>query len=73
MIETSGSYLSKIFTVQMVDKRRLISNNIWDVYYTLGIEAARKALLEEIKSVLNFFNIYLNAKNIMILIDTMTV
>ena len=45
--ETDGSNYKKLLGLPFVDNTRTISNNVWDIYYTLGIEAARQFLIEE--------------------------
>jgi hypothetical protein len=41
MVETDGSNLRKIFAHPAVDMTRTVCNNVWEIYQTLGIEAAR--------------------------------
>ena len=45
--ETDGSNYKKLLGLSFVDDTRTISNNVWDIYYTLGVEAARQFLIEE--------------------------
>ncbi|KAG1001785.1 hypothetical protein G6F27_012554 [Rhizopus arrhizus] len=44
----SGSNLMQLFALDEIDSNRTISNNILDVYHTLGLEAARDVLHEEL-------------------------
>ena len=46
-IETRHKRFLKILTMEMTDFKRTRSSNVWDVYETLGIEAAREYLLQE--------------------------
>jgi DNA-directed RNA polymerase II subunit RPB1 len=55
----------------MVDSRRTISNDVNEIYQTLGVEAAREMLLNEIKEVLNDSGA-VNYRHIALLVDTMT-
>ena len=43
-IQTSGSNLQKVRQIEGVDKARTTTNNIFEIYQALGIEAARAAL-----------------------------
>jgi DNA-directed RNA polymerase subunit A" len=45
--ETDGSNYNKLLGLSFVDDTRTISNNVWDIYNTLGVEAARQFLIEE--------------------------
>ena len=72
VFETEGSNLMKIFELDEVDFKRTISNDINDIYEILGIEAARKILIEEIKKLFNAYGIYINYRHISILCDYMT-
>jgi DNA-directed RNA polymerase II subunit RPB1 len=40
-----------------------------DIYNCLGVEAARKAIMKEIRVVLEFFTIYVNYRHISMLAD----
>ena len=45
--ETDGSNYKKILGLPFIDNTKTISNNVWDIYSTLGVEAARQFLIEE--------------------------
>lgn len=45
--ETDGSNFKKILGLPLVDSTKTVSNNVWDIYNTLGVEAARQFLIEE--------------------------
>jgi len=51
-----------------VDYTRTISNNVWDIYETLGIEAAREFLIEEFMGIMEGINIC----HAQLLVDRMT-
>lgn len=72
MLETNGSNLQEVLQLDFVDKRRTTSDNLYQIYNLFGIEAARKFLLEELRSVICFDNSSLDNRHIMILTDTMT-
>ena len=72
VLETDGTNLAKIFEVDEVDFTRTISNDINEIYNVLGIEAVRRALLDELRKVLKPYGIYVNYRHISILCDLMT-
>ena len=45
VIQTAGSNLSKIIYVDGIDLSRVTTNNVYEIWQTLGIEAARTALV----------------------------
>ena len=72
IFETDGSNLQKIFEIDEIDHKRTISNDINDIYNVMGIEAARKAIINELREVLKCYGIYINYRHISILVDFMT-
>ena len=72
ILETDGTNLIKVFEIEEIDFKRTISNDIYEVYNVLGIEAARKVLIKEIRRVLDSYGIYINYRHISILVDFMT-
>lgn len=72
VIETEGSNLGMLLSHDLVDKTRTISNNMWEIYNTLGIEAARNFLIEEFSAVVSSDGTYVNDSHIKLLVDTMT-
>jgi DNA-directed RNA polymerase beta' subunit len=48
-VETEGTNFKELLSLpDFVDYIRTTSNNVWDIYYTLGIEAARYFLINEL-------------------------
>jgi len=45
--ETEGSNFRDLLKLNYIDRTKLMSNNMWDIYNTLGIEATRQFLIEE--------------------------
>ena len=72
VLETSGTNLIDILAHKSVDAARTISNDINEIYETLGIEAARQALFNEISDVIKFADLYVNYRHLALLVDTMT-
>src|SRR6188508_1187321 len=52
VIQTAGSNLSKIIAIEGIDTSRITTNNVYEVWQTLGIEAARNALIKEVTNTL---------------------
>ena len=72
VLETDGVALAKVMTEQYVDHRKTVSNDINEIFQTLGIEAVRQALLAELRAVLGFYGIYVNYRHLATLCDVMT-
>ncbi len=68
LIRTVGSNYQKVLSLGGVDANRTVSNNIWDIYGVLGIEAARQGLIEEFNSIMG----KINESHTQILVDRMT-
>uniref|UniRef100_A0A6B2KWG0 DNA-directed RNA polymerase II subunit RPB1 n=1 Tax=Arcella intermedia TaxID=1963864 RepID=A0A6B2KWG0_9EUKA len=72
VLDTDGTNLLGVLGCPQVDGKRTISNDIVEVMEVLGIEAARKALLSELKKVISFDGSYVNHRHLAILGDMMT-
>lgn len=72
IITTDGANLAEIFQIEGIDFRRSFSNDVNEIFGVLGIEAARKSLIKEVRNVLGVYGIYVNYRHIAILCDTMT-
>jgi DNA-directed RNA polymerase II subunit RPB1 len=72
VIETDGTNLFDVFLIDEVDFTRSISNDINEIYSCLGVEAVRKALINELRAVLKPYDVYVNYRHIAILCDVMT-
>jgi len=55
-----------------VDPTRTVTNSIWEIYRTLGVEATRRFLIEEVTRILSFGGTYVNPRHIQLLVDSMT-
>ncbi|MEM1826201.1 MAG: DNA-directed RNA polymerase subunit A'', partial [Desulfurococcaceae archaeon] len=55
-----------------VDYRRVYTNNIFEIQSILGIEAARGAIIREIKNILEDQGLDVDIRHIMLLADMMT-
>ena len=70
MLDTDGSNLVEIMANPNVDPYRTFTNDIYEIFNTLGIEAARNALSNEIMEVIKESSV--NFRHLSLLIDTMT-
>ena len=71
-IYTDGSNLEDILIHPAVNSYETTTNNIWQIYEVLGIEAARKMLYAEINNVFEMSGAYVNSRHISLLVDIMT-
>ncbi|XLS72006.1 hypothetical protein HN51_028871 [Arachis hypogaea] len=72
MLETDGVNLLAAMCHEQVDATRSISNHLIEIIEVLGIEAVRRALLNELRAVISFDGSYVNYRHLAILCDTMT-
>jgi len=72
VITTLGSNLKKVFGVDGVDTTRTTSNNIFEIEDTLGIEAARNAIVTQTRDIMREQGLNTDVRYIMLLADTMT-
>jgi len=71
VIKTKGTNLSVVLKLPEVDSERTITNDIMEINKVLGIEAARKAIVDELLLTFNTNNITINPRHIYILADLM--
>ncbi|KAF3932632.1 hypothetical protein ABW19_dt0200788 [Dactylella cylindrospora] len=72
VLDTSGTNLAQVLTIDGVDPTRTYSNNFVEVLEVFGIEATRAALLKELTQVLAFDGSYVNQRHLTLLCDVMT-
>jgi DNA-directed RNA polymerase beta' subunit len=68
MVDTEGSNYQKLLCHPKVDYTRTTSNNIWDIYNVLGINAAKQSFINEFMGLMSGIN-ECHAK---LLVDMMT-
>lgn len=68
IVDTDGSNFIDILLLSFVDNTKTISNNIWEIYETLGIEATKEYLVEEFEKIMEGINVC----HINVLVDKMT-
>jgi DNA-directed RNA polymerase II subunit RPB1 len=69
IITTAGSNMREVMAHPCVDFAKTVTNDVYEVYQTLGIEAARAVLVDEIDELLDK---KLNYRHLSLLVDVMT-
>ncbi|GER30894.1 DNA-directed RNA polymerase [Striga asiatica] len=72
VLDTEGVNLLAAMSHEDVDPTRTRSNHLVEIIEVLGIEAVRRALLDELRAVISFDGSYVNYRHLAILCDTMT-
>lgn len=73
VLDTVGSNLIDLFSLDFIDYTRTYSNDIREVYDLLGIEAARQNVVNEFMEVMEASDAYVNYHHLSVLCDRMTV
>jgi DNA-directed RNA polymerase beta' subunit len=73
VLDTVGTNLQDLFMLDFIDYARTYSNDIREIYNTLGIEATRQNILNEFNEVMEASDAYVNYHHLSILCDRMTV
>ena len=55
-ISTQYINFKNLLALEIVDEFKTVSNNVWDIYEVLGIEAARQFLIDEFMSIMEGIN-----------------
>ena len=71
VIQTTGSNLSDVLKVSGIDKNNVRTNNVSEIAETLGIEAARNALINELSSTLEDQGLEVDQRYLMLVADLM--
>ncbi len=71
VIQTTGSNLPKVLGVDGIDKNGVRTNNVFEIASTLGIEAGRNALINELNSTLEDQGLEVDIRYIMLVSDLM--
>ena len=69
ILESDGTNLYDLFNSNFIDYKNTVSNDIYEIYNVLGIEAVRQLLIEEIDNVITE---KVNSRHIELLCDIMT-
>lgn len=71
IIQTTGSNIAKLLAVSGIDKKNIRTNNVFEIAGTLGIEAARNALINELNHTLEDQGLEVDNRYIMLVSDLM--
>jgi len=72
VLDTDGNNMIEIMALDNIDKTRLESNDIYEIYDLLGIEAARQVIMKELNEVIDSAGSYVNYRHMSLLVDVMT-
>lgn len=72
VVSTEGSNLKGIMECDLFEPDTIMSNNMWEIYYTLGIEATREFLVNEFINVISSDGTFINKCHVYLLVDFMT-
>jgi DNA-directed RNA polymerase II subunit RPB1 len=72
VLDTVGSNLMKLLSLDYIDVYNTTTNNIQEIYNILGIEAARQAIYNELIEVIEFDSTYINYHHLNLLCNRMT-
>ena len=73
VLYSEGTNLPEVLRISGLDVSRTSSNHIHEVSQTLGVEAARNAIIEEARKVLDEQGLDVDIRHIMLVADLMTV
>jgi len=71
VIQTTGSNIAKVLEVKGIDKKNVRTNNVFEIAGTLGIEAARNSLIDELNHTLGDQGLEVDNRYIMLVSDLM--
>ena len=71
VLDTVGTNLNDILSIDFIDGNSSFSNDIQEVYRTLGIEAARQTIYNELVEAIEFSGSYIDHHNLALLCDRM--
>ncbi len=72
IIQTLGSNLKEVLEMEEVDETRTITNDIHEIAKVLGIDAAREAIIREIRKVLEEQGLEIDDRYLLLVADVMT-
>lgn len=67
-----GDNLREVLATPGVNGRATLSNNTYEMYHTLGIEAARQTIIKEIQFTMESHGMSIDKRHVMLLADLMT-
>ena len=72
VLDTVGTNLRDILSLSTINSNKTFSNDIQEIYRTLGIEAARQAIFNELSEAMDHAGVYINYHHLSILCDRMS-
>lgn len=72
IIMTSGTAIRQVLNIPEIDKNRVYSNDIHEVFAIYGIEAARQVIIEEFMEVVRSQGLTINERHVLLIADVMT-
>ncbi len=73
VIRTKGSNLQDVLELDFVDEARTSTNDVFEMAEVLGIEAARRGIINEVLNVIEAQGLNVDLRHIMLVADTMCV
>jgi len=73
VILTSGSNLREVLKIKGVNKDKIFTNNIFEMYEVFGIEVARESIIREVKKILKEQGLDIDERHIRLVADAMCV
>ncbi len=71
VILTFGSNLKKVLQIPFVDETRTTTNDVFEIEETLGIDAARQAVIDEVFKVIETQGLNVDIRHLMLVADVM--
>lgn len=72
LVSTCGSNLKELLKLDCIERKSLRTNDLWEIYSLMGIEAVRKFLIEEFNQIVCSDGGFIHNCHISLLVDTMT-
>ena len=72
VLDTVGTNLKDILSLNTINSNKTFSNDIQEIYRTLGIEAARQAIFNELLEAMEHAGVYINYHHMALLCDRMS-
>ena len=73
VVLTAGTSLQSVLEMDEVDISRTNTNDLHEICKVLGVEAARQAIIDEAKKVINAQGLNIDLRHIMLVADTMVI
>ena len=70
VVHVYGNFLADCAASRCVDWERCTSNDIWEVYNLLGVEACAHVLFEQLKLVISFDGQYVDDRHLMLIVES---